>query len=155
MPVHKCQNTQKALRLRETLSTVCICFLTVKEIFCWTEHQWFLVEYDFSQGTVICRYYVSNAFKPITMYFRWRVEKQIFLGWNFVRILMTDLTAAIVKCLARDYGMQLSHIFEIPSIQMKNLISKIKILGILNQKFWITRFFTPWTWNTRYFEGNT
>ena len=48
---------------------------------------------------------------------------------------MTDLTAAIVKCLARDNGMQLSHIFEIPSIQMKNLISKIKILGILNQKF--------------------
>ena len=48
---------------------------------------------------------------------------------------MTDLTAAIVKCLARGYGIQLSHIFEIPRIQIKNLVFKIKILGISNQKF--------------------
>ena len=48
---------------------------------------------------------------------------------------MTDLTAAIVKCLAWGYGIQLSHIFEIPRIQIKNLVFKIKILGISNQKF--------------------
>ena len=29
----------------------------------------------------------------------------------------------------------------------------IEILGISNQKFWNTRFFTPWIWNTRYFEN--
>ena len=48
---------------------------------------------------------------------------------------MTDLTAAVVQCLARDYGIQLSHIFEIPSIQMKNLVFTIKMPGISNQKF--------------------
>ena len=58
---------------------------------------------------------------------------------------MTDLTEAIVQCLARDYGIQLSHIFEIPSIQMKNLVFEIKILGISNQKFRSTRFFEGYT----------
>ena len=48
---------------------------------------------------------------------------------------MTDLTAAIVQYLAQDYGIQLSHIFEIPRIQMKNLVFEIKIIGISNQKF--------------------
>ena len=32
---------------------------------------------------------------------------------------MTDLTEAILQCLVRDFGIQLSHIFEIPNIQMK------------------------------------
>ena len=48
---------------------------------------------------------------------------------------MTNLTAAIVQHLARDYGIQWSHIFEIPRIQMKNLVFEIKILGNSNQKF--------------------
>ena len=39
---------------------------------------------------------------------------------------MTDLTEAIVQCLARDYGMQLSHIFEIPNFQMKTWYLKLK-----------------------------
>ena len=33
---------------------------------------------------------------------------------------MTDLTEAIVQCLAWDYEIQLSHIFETLNIQMKN-----------------------------------
>ena len=47
--------------------------------------------------------------------------------------------------------------------QMKDLVFQskylvkpwisIEILGISNQKFWNTRFFTPWIWNTRYFEN--
>ena len=32
---------------------------------------------------------------------------------------MTDLTEAIAQCLTWDYGIKLSHIFEIPNIQMK------------------------------------
>ena len=48
---------------------------------------------------------------------------------------MTDLTAAIVQRLARVYGIKLSHIFKIPSIQMKNLVFEIEIPGISNQKF--------------------
>ena len=48
---------------------------------------------------------------------------------------MTDLTASIVQFMDRDYGRQLSHIFEIPSIQMKNLVFEIEIIGISNQKF--------------------
>ena len=39
---------------------------------------------------------------------------------------MTDLTEAIVQCLARDYGMQLSHVFEIPNFQMKTWYLKLK-----------------------------
>ena len=31
----------------------------------------------------------------------------------------------------------------------------IAILGISNQTFWYTRFFTPWNWNTGYFAWNT
>ena len=145
MPVHKYQNTPEALRLRKN-TFFCVHFFPYCEIFCWTEHQWSLAEYDFSHGTVICRYYVLNVFKPTTMHFRWRAssKSKSFLGWNFVRILMTDLTAAIVQYLAQDYGIQLSHIFEIPRIQMKNLVFEIKIIGISNQKFWSTRFFTPW-----------
>ena len=53
---------------------------------------------------------------------------------------MTDLTASIAQCMDRDYGRQLPRIFEIPSIQMKNLVFEIEILGISNQKFWNTRF---------------
>ena len=51
------------------------------------------------------------------------------------------------------YGMWLSHIFEVPSISNESLVFPwilIKILGILNQKFWNTKFFTPWIWNTTY-----
>ena len=48
---------------------------------------------------------------------------------------MTDLTASIAQCMDRDYGRQLPRIFEIPSIQMKNLVFEIEILGISNQKF--------------------
>ena len=54
---------------------------------------------------------------------------------EFFKNLMTDLTASIVQFMDRDYGRQLPHIFEIPSIQMKNLVFEIEIIGISNQKF--------------------
>ena len=47
---------------------------------------------------------------------------------------MADLTAAIVQCLAWDYGIQLSHIFEILVFKCETYIS-IEKLGISNQKF--------------------
>ena len=60
---------------------------------------------------------------------------------------------------------QMSHNFEIPSILNKypSILIKIpnisrisiKILDVLNLKFWNTRFFTPWTSITRCFEQNT
>ena len=73
--VHKYQITPEALRLRKN-TFFCVHFFPYCEIFCWTEHQWSLAEYDFSHGTVICRYYVLNVFKPITMHFRWRVASK-------------------------------------------------------------------------------
>ena len=50
------------------------------------------------------------------------------------------------------YGIRLSHIFVILSISYQKPSISIEIQGITNQKFWDTRFFTPWIWNTRYFE---
>ena len=41
---------------------------------------------------------------------------------------------------------------KIPRISIENLAKK---LGASNKKFRNTRLFTPWIWNTRYFERNT
>ena len=56
------------------------------------------------------------------------------------------------------YGIRSSNISEIPSISnekpgisIETPSISIEKLGISNQKFWNTRFFTPWRWNTGYF----
>ena len=56
----------------------------------------------------------------------------------------------------RDFhGRRLSHIFDYLVLQMKNLVFQSKYLVFCSKtKFW-NRFFTPWIWKTRYFEGNT
>ena len=52
MPVHKYQNTQKALRLRKN-TFLCVHLFPYYErvIFCWTEHHSSLAEYDFNHGS--------------------------------------------------------------------------------------------------------
>ena len=52
--------------------------------------------------------------------------KQIIYWTEFCKHFNERLTAAIVQCLARNYGIPLSHIFEIPSIQMRNLVFQSK-----------------------------
>ena len=69
-----------------------------------------------------------------------------------------EIKKSIYYILMHIYGIRLSHIFEIPSISNENhsISTKttsisIEILGISNQKFWNTRIFTAWIWNTGYF----
>ena len=54
--------------------------------------------------------------------------KQIIYWAEFCKHFNERVTAAIVQRLARNYGLPLSHIFEIPSFQMRNLVflSKLK-----------------------------
>ena len=56
----------------------------------------------------------------------------------------------------RDFhGRRLSHIFDYLVLQMKNLVFQSKYLVFCSKTKFCNRFFTPWIWKTRYFEGNT
>ena len=84
--------------------------------------------------------------------------KQKILGWKSTFLLDkidSFILIGYVAWLADIYGIRLSHIFVILSISYQKPSISIEIQGITNQKFWDTRFFTPWIWNTRYFERST